>query len=134
MEPQEQPKKKKSKLKKIILIIIALILIVGFFGVSKRISLVEGSCGQNYKHYYIKPFIGDFFSCLTMRPCGSDVRFTEYDAKTYIIECLCKNIESNSNAIIDYYNKEFVGQYDRWQASSDAEFICKNGPRVIMRF
>jgi len=134
METQlQQPKKKKSKIKKIVLIIFGLILIIGFFGVSKRITLTAGNCGQNYKHYYIKPFIGDFFSCLAMRPCGSNARFTRYDAKTYILECLCENVKADSSVIIDYYNKEFVGQYDIWQASSDAEFICNNGPKVIMK-
>jgi hypothetical protein len=98
MEEGISPKKSKL-LGRFILIIVAVILIVGLFGISKKVTLRTGECEASYKYYTLEPFVSNFLSCITTIPCGSNQWFVIHNAKVSIIKCLCENVEINKNAL-----------------------------------
>jgi len=111
------------------LIIIGIFFVVGIFGISGQVTLKAGDCEKNYKHYYIEPFISDFLECMAQIPCGTAQGLTIHNTKVDVIQCLCKNIETNKETITEYYNKELSKQ----EPSNDVEFICKKGAKKFYR-
>ena len=104
-------------------------LIIGLFGISGQVTLKAGNCEKSYRHYYIEPFILDFLSCMTMIPCGTAQEITIYNRKVDVIQCLCENIETNKEVIVDYNIKEF-----QLEPSNDVGLICKKGSVYVTRY
>ncbi len=115
------------------LVVFSVFLIVGLQGVSGEVTLQAGDCEKCYTHYYVEPFISDYFICMTTTPCGIAQEITIHNTKIDIIECLCKDIEKNHDVIIDYYNTELAKRPFAERPSDDAKFICQEGATKIGR-
>jgi hypothetical protein len=90
------------------LIVAAGFWIVGLIGLTKRVTISTGSCASSYAHYYIKPFIRDYFNCRRMTPCGTDERLDRYNAAVDTTQCLCENSQQNYAAISQIYDSELT--------------------------
>ena len=112
----------------LIVAVIAL-FILGFFGISNEVILEAENCKENYIHYYVTPFISDYFECRIMSPCGTHQDVTIHNTKVRLLKCLCKDTRTNNEKIINYFValvSDYAHLKDQWpNASQNSDFICK---------
>lgn len=104
-------------------IIIAAGLFLGFNGLQTSANTGTGICNQKYQKFIVPPFIKDWQECRRQRPCGTDNRFPEHNAKALALQCLCQDIEQNDALISELYKTLPLPH----QESRDLKYICQTG-------
>lgn len=106
-------------------------IIIGITGITDHIFLEVNGCKQSYLHYYIAPYVRDYFECLNRTPCGVAPDITTHNAQVEILSCLCQDIVNNRDVIVHYYNNEML-RFHHEPKTDDVAFIC-NDVYPVMR-
>lgn len=113
-------------------ITLGIFLTIGVTGVASDVTLEVNECRQRYLHYYVEPYVKDYFECSFMSPCGVGQDVAIHNAQAEILSCLCQDIESNDGAITNYYNNEMT-RFAHELQSDDVDFICVDGTKPVGR-
>lgn len=100
-------------------------IIIGLIGIASNVVLEVNECKQGYLHYYVTPYVKDYFECLNKIPCGVAPNITTHNAQVEILSCLCQDMINNKDVIVHYYKNEMLRFQDE-PKTDDVAFICND--------
>lgn len=108
--------------------------VVAIYGISRQVTFEAGNCSSTYTHYYIRPLGIHSLICETL-PCGAPQSVIIHNAKVDIIECLCKDINTNEYLIKNFYANELCMEPEDFSGACEevtAEYICNFTKKIYL--